>query len=182
MRFLFMDTDGFVNNREEGPPEAVKPKKKKAFWIVIGAFLTLFVLVAGFITWRAFDTWRGQRSVDLLYENLKRGQEELYQRQLADTYGGKTPQETLRMYVEAVEAGDYELASKYFVEENREKELRSFDNATLENIKDYLIPIKVALQNGGGDYSLDKKYFSFNGPVLISLVLYPNGIWKIEKI
>ena len=33
---------------------------------------------------------------------------------VADTYGGKTPQETLDMFISAVEKGDYELASKYF--------------------------------------------------------------------
>ena len=32
-----------------------------------------------------------------------------------DTYGGKTPQETLDMFVAALRAGDVELASKYFM-------------------------------------------------------------------
>ncbi|MEK7099881.1 MAG: hypothetical protein AAB883_01955 [Patescibacteria group bacterium] len=38
----------------------------------------------------------------------------------ADTYGGTTPEETLRLFVEALEKKDFELASKYFVVENRE--------------------------------------------------------------
>ena len=165
------------------PPEGhFRGGRKKVFWIVIGAFLALFVLVVGLVAWRAFDTWRGRESVELLYEGLKRGQEELYQRQMADTYGGRTPQETLRMYIEAVEAGDYELASRYFIEENREKELRSFDNAIEEDIKNYLGPLKIILEREEGEYSLDEKYFSFNGSILISLVLYPNGIWKIVEI
>jgi len=86
------------------------------------------------------------------------------------------------MYIEAVEAGDYELASRYFIEENREKELRSFDNAIEEDIKNYLGPLKIILEREEGEYSLDEKYFSFNGSILISLVLYPNGIWKIVEI
>src|SRR3990167_4021988 len=32
----------------------------------------------------------------------------------ADTYGGKTPQETLDLFVDALKKGDVELASKYF--------------------------------------------------------------------
>jgi hypothetical protein len=75
------------------PPEGhFRGGRKKVFWRVIGAFLALFVLVVGLVAWRAFDTWRGRESVELLYEGLKRGQEELYERQLADTYGGRTPQ------------------------------------------------------------------------------------------
>ncbi|MFH0712291.1 MAG: hypothetical protein V2A55_00300 [Candidatus Jorgensenbacteria bacterium] len=156
--------------------------RKKVFWIVFGAFLALFILAAAAVAWQAFDTWRGQESVDLLYEGFKQGQEELYQRQLADTYGGTTPQETLRMYIEAVEAGNYELASKYFIEENREEELQSFNNVTESDIKNYLEPLQLALEKGEGDYSLDEKYFSFDGPILVSLTIYPNGIWKIVEI
>jgi len=37
----------------------------------------------------------------------------------ADTYGGTTPQETLQIFIDAVEAGDYELASRYFVVEKQ---------------------------------------------------------------
>lgn len=37
-----------------------------------------------------------------------------------DTYGGATPEETLRLFVEALEKKDFELASKYFAVEKRE--------------------------------------------------------------
>ena len=41
----------------------------------------------------------------------------------ADTYGGKTPQETLDMFVDALKKGDVELASKYFLlDENLSRE------------------------------------------------------------
>ncbi|MBI4130673.1 hypothetical protein HY468_05120, partial [Candidatus Roizmanbacteria bacterium] len=32
-----------------------------------------------------------------------------------DTYGGATPEETLALFIAALEAGDIELASKYFL-------------------------------------------------------------------
>src|SRR3990167_11080939 len=32
----------------------------------------------------------------------------------ADTYGGKTPRETLDMFIDALKKGDVELAAKYF--------------------------------------------------------------------
>ena len=39
----------------------------------------------------------------------------------ADVYGGKTPEETLNMYIEALKKGDIELASKYVVVEKQEE-------------------------------------------------------------
>jgi len=48
-------------------------------------------------------------------EAFQKAEQELYQKMMADTYGGKTPEETLDLFIAAVEKGDYELASKYFV-------------------------------------------------------------------
>src|SRR3989338_2957114 len=36
-----------------------------------------------------------------------------------DTYGGKTPEETLQLFIDALKAGDIDLASKYFVVEKQ---------------------------------------------------------------
>src|SRR3989344_4272535 len=40
-----------------------------------------------------------------------------------DTYGGNTPEETLELFRTALEKGDIELASKYFVIEKQKKTL-----------------------------------------------------------
>src|SRR3990167_1089691 len=48
-----------------------------------------------------------------------------------DTYGGKTPEETLRLFIDALKVGDIDLASKYFVVEEREKTKN--DLATVQN-------------------------------------------------
>ena len=40
----------------------------------------------------------------------------------ADTYGGATPEETLKLFIDALEKKDYELASKYFVAEEQGKQ------------------------------------------------------------
>lgn len=39
----------------------------------------------------------------------------------ADTYGGATPQETWGMFVQALENGDTDLASKYFIQRKQEE-------------------------------------------------------------
>lgn len=40
-----------------------------------------------------------------------------------DTYGGKTPEETWSLFLDALRKGDLELASKYIVPEKREEKL-----------------------------------------------------------
>lgn len=48
------------------------------------------------------------------FEDLRRQYEQ-------DTYGGDTPEETLRLFIDALKNGDIELASKYFVVDEQEK-------------------------------------------------------------
>lgn len=171
--------------QEDEDKVVLNPKKRywkfvlNFFAVIIGVFI---LYIAAFWAVRYYEAWQGQRAVQKLAEALKKETEENYNRAMADTYGGKTPQETLRMYIEAVEKGDYELASKYFVLENKEKELESLKNASKENIDNYVNRLKTESLNAGGDFSPDKKYFSFKGKLLVSMILYPNGIWKIIEI
>ncbi len=98
------------------------------FWV---AFV---VLLAG--TWylRGYFEWRGETAgsqtqgvISQLYwkylENQSNKLEEEYRN---DTYGGSTPEETLRFYVEALERNDKELAIKYFVLENQDEETKKY--------------------------------------------------------
>jgi hypothetical protein len=101
---------------------------------------------------------------------------------MADTYGGKTPQETLRLYIEAVEKGDYELASKYFIGDKQVEWQKRIKNLLAVDKRDqFLDPLRQALVSDGV-YSMDKRKFFFNEPVSIDFQLYPNGIWKIVEI
>jgi len=100
---------------------------------------------------------------------------------MADIYGGKIPQETLQMYISAIEKGDYELASKYFIEKYQESELKSLQNSPKENIKIMIIQLREVLKNEGS-FSWDNTGFAIRKPILVDCMLYPNGIWKIIKI
>jgi hypothetical protein len=62
----------------------------------------------------------------------------------ADTYGGETPEETLELFIEALEAGDYELASRYFVPEKQRV------------VFEELIP--MAIESGSKDAMIDAFY------------------------
>ena len=81
------------------------------------------MLSSAFIGWGIYKQWQMRRGVEKFAEALKQLEQEDYRIAMADTYGGKTPQETLQMYIGAVEKGDYELASKYFIGEKQEEEI-----------------------------------------------------------
>ncbi len=167
----------------EGPiEEIIELKPKRSWWkFAIGVVGVVVLVIVGYVGWQAVDQWRGERQIQQLARDLEKTEEEIYQAQLADTYGGQTPQETLQLYIVAVEKGDYELASKYFVIENQSKELESFEGATSDEVSKYVLVLDDVLDNGG-EYSRDKSYFSFNGSILTRMTLYPSGVWKIIEI
>jgi len=103
---------------------------------------------------------------------------------MADTYGGKTPAETLSLYIEAVKKGDYELASKYFVEKDRQVDLDNFSRSTKESLQVYISNLEFALANANDDngYNSDKTAYIIDKPILLDFVFYPNGIWKLTEI
>jgi hypothetical protein len=102
-------------------------------------------------------------------------------KKMADTFGGKTPAETLSLYIDALKKGDYELASKYFVERNRNEELLDLRNTTQGNMTTVIELIEQTAKNTGG-YSEDKIFYTIDRPLTIDFELYPNGIWKIIEI
>ena len=166
--------------------EINKPKSK--FWkFALGFFgiiLGIFILyIGGSWLWQVYKWYQWKQTVipPGFEEAMEKIQQEDYEQAMADTYGDKTPQETLKMYIDAVEKGDYELASKYFIGDKQEKELNSFNGATDENIEKIINLLKLSIKNEGG-YSWDGNFFSIDKPLYVSFKLYPNNIWKIIEI
>ena len=149
-----------------------------AFLAMIGTALFLF------FAWKIY-LWKSGKEPDLIAEAVRQAEQKDYAIAMADTYGGKTPQETLQMYISAVEKRDYELASKYFIGANQEKELKSFDGSTSENLKNYLELWKKAEPWRS---SLEEKEFTMETKIekspslFIRFKIYPNCIWKIIEI
>src|SRR3989338_6079724 len=68
----------------------------------------ILVTVGGYLVWSKFLKY----DILKVYQNAEKNYVEAMQ---ADTYGGKTPKETLDLFVAALRADDVELASKYFL-------------------------------------------------------------------
>ncbi len=156
---------------------------KGEYWRFIGAFFAIIVAVIGLLLyWKVYyEPGERARAAVELAKRLEREQQLFYERQAADTYGGKTPQETLRLYIAAVERGDYELASKYFVLEKQDRELRTLQSSRPEDVKNVIRLLKLTVTSQGS-YSLDKDLFSFSRPLTVDFVLYPSAIWKLNDI
>lgn len=150
---------------------------------IIGGFVGIFVIAIG-ILWGIYyyRQWQGERAVAALDKYLQEQTDTAMRAAMADTYGGSTPQETLQLYIDAVEKGDYEMASKYFIESKREAQITMLENAaSAGKIKNIVNSLKETLRSTG-EYSEGKKSFSFYKPVGIDFILYPNNVWKLVEI
>ena len=161
-------------NPEEG--------RRSRLWRFFGGLVAIVVLVfAGLWGMGQYERYLHTQSVQKLADALAQDEKATYAQMMADTYGGKTPQETLSMYIAAVEKGDYELASKYFVLDKQADELASWKGTKPEDVTNAVVLFKQGL-NSEGIYSWDKKSFSIEKPIVFDFTLYPNGIWKIIEI
>ena len=164
------------------PPNQMSPRGEtpKRFKLVMGIFI-LFVLAIGVtIIARAYERWHGISEIEKIARGLRQYEEEVYKAQKADTYGGKTPQETLQLYIDAVELGDYSLASKYFVIDKQGQELKSLTTAPKENTENVQRLLKEAI-NKVGSFNSNKTVFVLDEPIFVKFILYTNGIWKINE-
>jgi hypothetical protein len=89
----------------------------KNFWKFLIGFLALMVLVGGgYFVWDRYlsPQAKANRETQKNYEKYLAWQENYEKAMTEDTFGGKTPEETLQMFIEALKKEDIELASKYF--------------------------------------------------------------------
>ena len=168
--------------------------KKK--WIVL---LVLFhvIMFSSFFVWHKYfayefvpyedfneflETARGEKDVERYVEGLK----EAYTN---DTYGGETPEETFNMFIEALKAGDTDLAAKYFLVEKQARMAEEFaigkENGSLTTFIGYLEQAKRGEKKISGDYESIQFTYAENGVARMSFNLIKNpysGVWKMESL
>ena len=156
---------------------------KKKIGIVLGTFVAVILISWGVIFGIVrYNRWRSEDDVRKTAEALELFEKEDFERAMADTVGGKTPQETLDLFIAAVEAGNYELASKYFIGSKQEEWRENLRNIVqTDKKKIFLDPIKES-KNSVGEYNLEKDKYFIEEPISIDFRLYPNGSWKIVEI
>lgn len=101
-----------------------------------------------------------------------------------DPYGGTTPEETLKLFIDALKKGDVDLATKYSVME-KQKETKTYlleikMDGKLNNLISDLQKTKLTVNENNAFFSLTDK----NNVVISELLMkkHPtNGRWKIEE-
>jgi hypothetical protein len=174
----------------------------KNFWKFFIGFLVIMVLVGGgYFVWERYlsPVAKANRETQKNYEKYLTWQANYEKAMKEDIYGGKTPEETLQMFIDALKKEDIELASKYFaLEENTNDP----DYLTRKKWENYFLVVrdKNLLQKMVIDLERDlkpltnpnalKEEFSYglfneDGTVGVSIDLKLNkysGVWKIESL
>ena len=140
----------------------MKPVNKKILKttvILFGAILLLWTVRAVYYAWQANEWFRKTDMLTALFEAPFR----------ADTYGGKTPEETWNLYVEAIKKRDINLASKYYHVERQYKQKDYLQEVMGEGLWDSYIDdlVKNSLQkstNTPGYLAAqkDRAYYFYN--------------------
>ena len=156
-------------------------KKIKMILIVFGVIVFVWYGYVGTVKYINWKWWQGMKNEAA---NFEKEIADKKAKIAADTYGGKTPQETLDMFITAVEKGDYELASKYFVVERQDKELedlRESEKKDIENVIELLKQVNKRFLKGELSNSIDNNYI-VTDPILVTFIKYPSNLWKIDEI
>ncbi len=185
---------GVFNSSPEVPHDT--PSKSRVFKFIIIVVLAVVFLFACAVVWEAFFSPRavGERETRKNYEQAVKGMKEFEDKMTADTYGGKTPQETLDMFIEALEKDDIDLAVKYIYWDggrasidNREAMREGIINAKKENkLLEIISMLKKAEPAGsslGGYYGFELRDRDSNLVSDIGFIQNKfSGVWKIESM
>lgn len=177
---------------EESPPPQ-KRFSKKHFIIFGSIFLAVLVLIGGgYFVWDNYlsPSARSARQAEANYQKYLDWQKNYEAAMTADTYGGKTPQETLNLFVDALKKGDTELASKYFlIDEKTPQSLwkEGLDQKKADGKLQEVINMVEGAKSAG---SAMEGYFGFEvrdaqGKVTYDISMIFNkysNVWKIETM
>lgn len=109
-----METISFEEQNGDSAPKAPNNRNKKLIWA--GIILAVLILaVVGWQYWQYTQSpyYQQMKAVKLLEKMEKE----------SDKWGGKTPEETVALFRDAIKKGDFELAAKYGDEEKIKSEL-----------------------------------------------------------
>jgi len=97
----------------------MKTIKKK--YLIILVLLLVIGLFSVFCFWFLSPQMRQARQLKKGLESFDKAIKAGEQKYAADTYGGTTPEETYKLFLEALKKQDIDLASKYFILDKQEE-------------------------------------------------------------
>lgn len=183
-------------------PESTGIKVWWRHWSVV----FILAVLAAFVVWALIKSgpwlrgWQERRAADALREQAE---EQIRN----DRYGGKTPEETFDMFIAALEKGDVELASKYFVLNKQEQWRKTLEEYKIKTLLlDFVSELKSNVKKWQKTNSNDKNLASFEYKVEVKkdsvanfngetvtvpagnytnetiFQKYPSNVWKISVL
>ncbi len=174
------------------PSPDKKPRPLRPVFIGLGAVVLVFVLWFIYLIFFSADA-RRDFEARKNYEQAMRTINAYEDAMRNDIYGGKTPQETLNLFIATLEKDDIELASKYFIL----REDGSPDPQWLEGLKkakeeNKILGVIEKLKRAEPyekdiTYEMDYKFAVFNQKKEIDIYIdlgfdKYSGVWKIESM
>lgn len=171
------------------------------FWKTGLIFFAIVIAILGlFALWNAYF---GSDRIDIeeTAKNFEKLEQDIKTALKADTYGGKTPQETLDLFIDALRKEDVELAAKYFMldlnftKENQEYFLtrkkweEGLEKAKAEGRLRGIVSELEKMESSNREMSSENK-FEFilkntDGSTERAAILVlneENAVWKIESM
>ena len=148
--------------------------------VIVGA-LVLWALLDSF--YQAWEGYKWQKQTDKFQDALEQPYKE-------DAYGGKTPEETWGMFLDALKKGDIDLASKYYDVAHQEKGKELIVKLKQENkLDDWIKNLETLEKDKKQGIITDYTYYSYKyfdkdtqQDLWASIVFYQNPYTKVWKI
>jgi len=192
---ITVSDDGGRTFKSTGPEKDKRFKvDKKSLMRFGGIFLGIIILVAG-ITY-AWENYlspdaRSARDMANQYEKYLDWESKYRETLKNDTFGGETPEATLKLFVDALKKGDVDLASKYFWIDESQKNKNGLTDL-LNKVKDEnnLLRFATDLEKFSKSEIISENRHAFiyrdaDGIIELQLLLRLNEqakIWKIENM
>lgn len=155
--------------------------------LIVIVLVLIIIAVSGYFIGGAIKYYLDIRKSDKAVDHFQSSLEEPYKN---DTYGGKTPEETWAMFLDALKKGDVDLASKYF-SVNKQKDWHKILqdtkesnrlNAIIEDLYKLRKENKDSLQQDRAYYYYPVKDEQTNKIYNNQVVFYLNPYTKVWKI
>ncbi len=111
-----MDGENMRSGQQESPTQNAVTSSKKKVWFIVIAIVAVILVLACILAWFGYFSpeARENRELQAKVDQTQAALDEFEEAMRNDTYGGTTPEETLQLFIAALEAEDLDLASKYF--------------------------------------------------------------------
>lgn len=163
---------------------------KKISKIIIIIIIFLVVAVVGYLAGGIIKYGFDIRKSDKVTENFQNALEQPYK---DDVYGGKTPEETWAMYIDALKNGNIELASKYYAVGSMNVPIDSlYEKKQNGQLEGWIKELETLEEDNHQTLSKDKKYYFYNyfnekyqQTLSSSVIFYLNPyteVWKIINL